>query len=325
MSKNWLCYTWISENFESAINYVETHRNVKPPTYNSKRVKELPQPMLGIHSNTRANDSSNDSSSDDVNSSNESDIDNEAENVDVLNASENPANSVANANGNDSLEADTHSSSIASTSETNRSTLNDSRAENSPIQSDTIAATDGEDDTDLSNDFQNGNAQIEKVFNSDPIGNTSADSTNGDEVDPLALHSVPGACASSITSKFDQTGISNQSDDESLLVQSTFESASDGAVDPLMNFADTRIKIETVPLYELHTDNSDEMDALFDEPDEIHFDDSDDDLIMIMPTNVALKPLGVTEDELVKRENDVLTKNVPFNDGKIKVSVLNFQ
>lgn len=103
--------------------------------------------------------------------------------------------------------------------------------------------------------------------------------------------------------------------------QSTHENVNDSTMDAV-NIAGAQVKVENVPLYEIHTRNSDEIDALLDEPDEVRYCDSDDDLTMIIPKNGIPKPLAATSDNVIKREDDLISGSIPFNTN---VSVLNYE
>lgn len=78
------------------------------------------------------------------------------------------------------------------------------------------------------------------------------------------------------------------------------------------------IKPELVPLYEIHARNISEMNELLDEPQTIYL--SDDDGEMVVPETGLPKPFGTTKENIVKRENDPITGNVPFN---VEVGIFN--
>lgn len=89
-------------------------------------------------------------------------------------------------------------------------------------------------------------------------------------------------------------------------------------VDPLENAEhENRIKTECVPLYEMHARNSSEMDELLDEPDVVYLDD---DLEMVVSETGLPKPFLTTGEYVVKRENDAISGEFPFN---IEVSISN--
>lgn len=104
--------------------------------------------------------------------------------------------------------------------------------------------------------------------------------------------------------------------DESLLDEIANENVSD--IDPLANAEQqSQVKIEYVPLYEIHARNGSEMDELLDEPEVICLSDDEE---MVIPESGLPRPMATTTDDIVKRENDAISGNVPFN---IKVSILN--
>lgn len=96
--------------------------------------------------------------------------------------------------------------------------------------------------------------------------------------------------------------------DEPLIDESTDDNDND-RVDPLAN-----IKTEIVPLYE-HARNSAEIEELLDEPEVIDLSDGEE---MIVSEIGLPKPFGMTDENMIKRENDKITGNVPFN---IKVGI----
>lgn len=74
--------------------------------------------------------------------------------------------------------------------------------------------------------------------------------------------------------------------------------------DPL----DTVVKNEYVPLF---NNNNAEIDQLLDEPENLS--DDDDVIIIVGPSGIP-KPLPSAEKILTKRENDVISGNIPFNE-----------
>lgn len=74
------------------------------------------------------------------------------------------------------------------------------------------------------------------------------------------------------------------------------------------------IKSEEVPLYEPHAPNKAALNNLLQtrrEPDIIV--EVVDDMTITMMRGQIIKPLRVTEDGLVKREEDVVSDEMPYN------------
>lgn len=63
--------------------------------------------------------------------------------------------------------------------------------------------------------------------------------------------------------------------------------------------------------YEPFQDESGELDALFDEPQEIIVNE---DVTIVMTNNVFPMPVKTTTDDLQKRSTDWFSGNLPFND-----------
>lgn len=69
-------------------------------------------------------------------------------------------------------------------------------------------------------------------------------------------------------------------------------------------------KSEYVPLFDIHTGNNAEIDELLEEPEVIEWDE---EVTMMVGKSGVPQPMSVTADELIKRENDQLSGNIPFN------------
>lgn len=69
------------------------------------------------------------------------------------------------------------------------------------------------------------------------------------------------------------------------------------------------VKTEYVPLFNVHCANNEAIDLVLDEPEEFF---CNDDVVMIIGTSGMPLPM-LTADNLIKRELDPMTGNIPFN------------
>ncbi|XP_055312022.1 uncharacterized protein LOC129574267 [Sitodiplosis mosellana] len=78
------------------------------------------------------------------------------------------------------------------------------------------------------------------------------------------------------------------------------------------------VKAEYVPLFNIHSVNNAAIDELLDdEPEEVI---CEDDVVMLIGQSGVPLPMASTKDELIKRENDPISGNTPFNekrDGRV--------
>lgn len=73
------------------------------------------------------------------------------------------------------------------------------------------------------------------------------------------------------------------------------------------------VKAESVPVYDIHQSNDAEIEYLLDEEEDINIDDDDDELSMHIGKGGMPKPLWSTSDEVIKRENDKMSGDLPFS------------
>lgn len=73
------------------------------------------------------------------------------------------------------------------------------------------------------------------------------------------------------------------------------------------------IKTEPMPIYENHFGNDNEIDDVLDDPIEEIYDDESDDVIIVIGRSGIPKPLGMTRQQTIKRENDPMSGNLTFS------------
>lgn len=290
---------------------MKTHRNVKPAIYNSRRLKETPKPSLASHDDllekfcTSGNvyESNSDWEFDD--SIEESRNDNSDAN---LNVSECATNSHDLSVVDDRI--DTHSNIDVNESTSSVNSLNETETEQIPIEEIIQNSQNVSVNSDDTND--------QLASSADPLASNGTNNQLASGTDPLALDTDTIAVNSTASTSANNA---NRCDSEPTANQNTNENGNDSTIDSV-NIANVQVKVEEVPLYEIYASNREEVDVLLDEPDEIHYYDSDDDLTMIVPENGIPMPLGATDDNIIKRERDSISGNIPFN---ILVSILNLE
>lgn len=149
---------------------------------------------------------------------------------------------------------------------------------------------------------------LDQYYNS--MENSSDDETIADEANQSVEPQMDNRAADHNASE-DEMIDANVVNDEPL-IDAEDQNQCANEVDPLAH--DER-KPEYVPLYEVSAPNNSEIDEiLLDEPQVIKY--GDDVEILITETGVP-QPFGATLENMVKRENDAISGNVPYN---IKVS-----
>lgn len=273
--------------FEDAVDYVHSHRNMKPPIYNERRVKEIPIPSLGIHDNLLGR----------LYESGYFDFDYSFSGEEI----------------NDSFEAESHSQLRYSDTDADGSfesfdhSLNQSL--NQPLNESEGTMT-NHNSSEMSDAYVE-NPQIEEVDHNEFDRNENT-TVGNDVLDTNPLENIDLNAADSVgTDEQIGNNVDNGNDTEPLIDQSTDESDNNNAVDPLANIElRSQVKAESVPLYENYTRNSAEMDTLLDEPEEIF---CDEDMTITIPKGGIPKPLASTGDDMIKCENDKISGSIPFN------------
>lgn len=288
---------------------MKTHRNVKPATYNSRRLKETPKPSLASHGDllekfcTSGNvyESNSDWEFDD--SIEESSNDNNDAN---LNVSECATNSHDLSVVDDRI--DIHSNIDVNESTSSVNSLNETETE--PVEE--IIQT----SQNVSVNSDDANDQL--ASGTDPLASNGTNNQLTSDADPLALDTDTIAVNSTASTAANNA---NLCDSEPTANQNMNETGNDSTIDSV-NIANVQVKVEQVPLYEIYASNREEVYVLLDEPDETRYYDSDEDLTMIVPENGIPMPLGATEDNIIKRERDSISGNIPFN---VMVSIWNLE
>lgn len=323
-----LIYFLYIGTFEVAVDFINSHRRKMPPIYNYRRIKEMPLPSLGLYGTHldqfHASNYFNDSTSEGT--ANESFVEHDDNNI------ENDTSTL------NELHITTVNESVLANSMVN----NDSNVSTEPIETVSIpenslivfdASVDGNDSSKrsvntidpLANNISNvTNEKDESVLNGENPSNEFGRVTDTDDLLAGSLNTVdPLANTVSNIEDEQEASLSNASTQEALLPSDeplTDETTNGNVneVDPLENGElENRIKTECVPLYEMHARNSLEMDELLDEPEVVYLDD---DLEMVVSETGLPKPFSTTGEYVVKRENDAISGEFPFN---IEVSISN--
>lgn len=277
------------DTIDGAIDFVLTHRHVKPPVYNTRRLKEMPLPSLGIHG-------------DHLRQFYARNFDDSFDNVEELVEFER-GNNNTNDISTEFDETDCNNDSLLVQSDINTNSLENNDADDLVENFATAENDTNSQDQATVNDGDNLPPQNE--FSTNPLANNySGDSSEAD-----AQNS-----ASALVQGLEEIGIVSLI--EPLIDQITNENPDE--MDPLENIGhEIQIKPELVPMYEIHAGNASEVNELLDEPETVYL--SDDDGEMIIPETGLPKPFGTTQENIVKRENDPITGNVPFN---VEVNIL---
>lgn len=280
---------------EGSVEYVRTHRNVPPPLYNSRRLKELPIPLAGMGfsrfhpANYFAEDSDESSENDNA--------------VETLKSGR-----AVERFDNDDTATDAMNETGNSIDDINLSTIGSgSNDENQPNNG--LIHTDPDDinnTTDIaSNIISNDEFEPAAEFvDLAPLTNNVEQIESAENASSLGEDFVNG--------EHEHEHIENVHGNDSETLIDQVENQDDEAIDPLANIEILTVrKIEVVPLYEI---NNADIDFLLDEPEELDSDDG----IEIIGDGPVPQPFNATEDELIKRENDGISGSIPFN---INVSV----
>lgn len=71
-----------------------------------------------------------------------------------------------------------------------------------------------------------------------------------------------------------------------------------------------RVKLEYVPLFDIHSANNGEIELLLDEQEEIV---CNEDVVMMVGQSGIPPPWEATNDGFIKRQSDPMSGNIPFN------------
>lgn len=250
---------------------MEDHRNVEPAVYNDRRLIEHPIPMSTRQFNP--NDA-----------------------FDEIFNSETDAETSGDVNHETSVVND----EISSHSEARDRTTSDGEG----IQHDT--------DNSIENvSIENGHG------NNDEEATTEIDATaNHDESDPLAS-SVGNDLEIDLLDMIDGSGTAqNEQNQTEATISDAGESdtradvSSAAAVPNAVAVSNVvAVKLESLPVYDNHVANNNDIDDVLNEPVE----DVHDDVVIVIGRSGIPKPLGMTAEQTIKRENDKMSGNITYS------------
>lgn len=267
-------------------------RNLEPPVYNHRRLNELPIPDLGQQMNESTATKHSTLVS---NNSDESFVDENNDTVDQLSDSNVEPNNDAN-------------------DEQSINEVNDSGLMNN---TDPLAISATENDH-TPNEIQNDSSESvdhpanhgNNIDNNDPDSLNTTDHENeqsfNDDIRIIAVESLAIS-----TNNEDNEQPPNAS--QNLSAVSSIDLGNDAQNCNLDSSSGARVDVknEFVPLFDLHTANNDAIDELLDEPEEFVYGD---DLTMLVGPSGLPMPWASTEQRMIKRENDPMSGDIPFNE-----------
>lgn len=283
---------------------MEAHRDVEPPVYNSRRVNESPIPLT-VHQID-----SNRSFEETINSE-------DAENGELSMVShENLSHSDLLVQSTVSDHIDTTNDNMTSDEIGNGAASNENSIENVNIENDREAA-------ELSNVSVDDEAEITEIElnlendcnvnhkECDPLAVSSEladDECVNDEIEPNSDRNVVPENVSGALDAHDATAQT----EENLVINSN---AKDKEIDPLaigdlddLNVC-AAVKVEPLPIYDNHLANDDDIENLLDEP----IEEICDDIVIVIGRSGIPKPLRMTNEQTIKRENDKMSGNLTFS------------
>ncbi|XP_055309118.1 uncharacterized protein LOC129573007 [Sitodiplosis mosellana] len=276
--------------YEDAVEFMNHLRHVEPAVYNQRRLNELPIPDLESQL-TETTDFT-----DTLNTSYDSAADENAESVD--------------SSGNDqSLVSSLEEIINDPNQELEVSDVNDGEITNS---TDPLAVT-VHQNCQASSEVQSVSTQIVATSsNTDESGSLNATVQNNEPNQSNDIRIV--AVESLVDSASNKNGMDNeQQPSDTVVTEGTIDSENDAQNLELDSLATGSIdrKSNVVPLFNVHDANNDEIDQLLEEPEEIVYED---DVVIMVGRHGLPKPMAATEDDMIKRENDQMTGNIPFNE-----------
>lgn len=266
--------------------FTDDHRNIEPAVYNTRRLNESPIPLPAhqFDSNVAIEDSFN---------------------SEVAETSGNNSGEMSMVNFSDLSAQSTINDHVNTTSDGDgigNGTLNS--IENVSIENDH-----GND----SNELFNASVHDEEVITED---DSNLANTNQYECDPLAV-------STEFTDRPENETISDENevlgDAAELsnaqvingLATAQTEASQIGITDNSGD-SDARavVKVEPLPVYDNHVANDNDIDDVLDEP---IVDVHDDDIVIVIGRSGFPKPLGMTAEQNIKRENDKMSGNMTYS------------
>lgn len=307
--------------FVDAVKFIGGHRNVPPGLYNEKRVRERPIPNLNqLNVSSEYDDASDDEifGADGNDESRES-VGEEVEIEQVLlpNQSESANEEHTEA---DPLERSNGSGGQQSGNESipNVSSLNVASANIGSNENQDPSHTEAEQSNVNEMSIQNNSFNESDDFPGGPQNNEEYQTDNESILNDSALNGLDGSLVSSHvhTDDIEPTETATSYNKEVVPTASTSSDMGKSSQTQSCN----SVKSESVVLlFEPCSANNVALNNLLDEEDEV-IDEYDEDVTIILSRKTGFaKPFNTNNDGLVKRENDTVSGNLPFNETVSKL------
>lgn len=255
---------------------MENHRNVEPPVYNRRRLTETPIPSPSHQLDSFSDTDDSDS-------------------VDASFAIETSVVDDEHLNCSNSME------SLAALNDTDTTNNGDENG------NDAVANTNDVDQNTDSTERTYISVNDEVAIDEIAADMANSSSVNQSENDPLAVSAelvVDLSIDDSTTATTDGSILGRC--DAAEQPNGNFINAQNTANGSMANIV---IKSEPVPLYDTHVCNDNEIDDVLDEP----LEEVCDDVVIIIGRSGIPKPLRMTTDQTIKRENDPMSGNLTFS------------
>lgn len=146
--------------------------------------------------------------------------------------------------------------------------------------------------------MENGRCNDSNVSDEEPEIDPNLENANHDEIDPLSV-------STDMVNGDNELGTAQTEQNQTEASSSNVREA-----DPRTDVLDVAtVKIEPLPVYDNHVANDNDIDDLLNEPVE----DVLDGVIIVIGRSGIPKPLGMTTEKTIKRENDKMSGNTTYS------------
>ncbi|XP_031630860.1 uncharacterized protein LOC116345565 [Contarinia nasturtii] len=317
-------------NFDDALAYAQRQRQRNPPVYNVDRLFELPIPALTPDQNNAVDPLNVDDNVDLNGTGDGPPIEHASEEANNLNGgNENivdlqPCNNDEESNTNDNMVTGT-----INTDGLNQQSISESMVENHTENFENV--TRANNGTDQRNVESMAEEHTENIENATGANDETNELSGGELMTEEHIENFENATGANDETNEQPDGefmteehnenitLGNDEIDQQSGGSSQFDNNIENLADATMSNGNNQqsdllfgsIKGMGVPYIARHTQNNDAINELLENTVENRIDD--DVSIMIGAAGVP-KPMFMTSDELVKRENDILSGNKPYNE-----------